>query len=407
MTISLSKCFKNFLAMLTGAMCLVSNGSSFASTGTNSGECATTLNPLVIQIEFAGINRGIHSDTVKTKYLDELDEYIREMSHNRVCVKGEVTEKWYQLGSIANYWVPWQNQQVNRQNLRQLVKASLNAVDQDLDVSKYDFVIVALGANFKQWGNHGVAAYPGILGWESDEILVTKSGRKVNRGIAVFAHTVHFGHIFHDVAHILGGVKDGNRVLPCLYDQDKQSSSTSKDQKSVFEAFTDSQINMGGWDPMSCNNCKQRPAPPGISSWSRLRLGWLDQSKVRIVNSGEKTQVTLGPLEEASSGTMVIKIPLTDTTYYLIENRQFIGHDKNLPEEGILIMHADDTIPESRHGLAPVKLIDANPNVTNFESAAFDIGKNDSFIDAKNGVQIKLIKKSDRSYDILVENKQN
>jgi len=378
---------------------------SYAASDTNGqAACATVMKPLVIQIEFPGISRNISSRAVKEKYLDELDEYIREMSNNRVCIKGEVTEKWYKLPNpISNYWVPWQNLQVNRSNLHNLVFDSLNAVDDDIDVSKYDFVIIALAATFKEWGNNGVAAYPGMLGWKSDESLFTWTGRKVNRGIVVYASTVGIGHVFHDVAHVLGGVKDGKRVLPCLYDQDMESQSTARDPASASKAFRDAQIHMGRWDPMSCNTCNQTPSPPGITSWTRLKLGWLEPSKVRVVSLGEKVQITLGPLEDASSQTQVIKIPLTDTTYYLVENRQYIGHDKYLPETGVLIMYADDKIAESRHGQSQVRLVNANPTVPHLEGAAFDIDKNASFADDQNGVQIKLLKKNGKSYDILVE----
>lgn len=366
--------------------------------------CATTLKPLVIQIEFPGTWKNISTDKVRTKFLDDLDVYIREMTQGSVCVKGEITAKWYKLPNpIANYWVPWQNQQANRSNLRNLVSDSLNAADQDVDVSKYDFVILALGANFREWGNNGLTAFPGMLGWKSDESLMTQSGRKVNQGIAVYASTVHLGHVFHDVAHILAGVKDGKRVLPCLYDQDLQGRSKERSGPGVSTAFRESQIHMGGWDPMSCNNCTQRPGPPGISSWTRLRLGWLDAAKVRVVKPGEKVQLTLGALGEATSQTQAIKIPVTDTTYYLVENRQHIGFDKNLPEAGVLIMFADDTIGESRHGRGPVRLINANPEVLYLESAAFDMDKLNSFEDEKNGVRVQLIKKNGNSYDILVE----
>jgi len=188
-----------------------------------------------------------------------------------------------------------------------------------------------------------------------------------------------------------------------LYDQDLQGKSTQQTGSGVFKAFTDSQIHMGGWDPMSCNNCLQRPGPPGVSSWTKLRLGWLEPSRIRVVKPGEKTQVSLGPLEDPSSEIMAIKIPVTDTTYYLLENRQYIGFDKNLPETGVLIMYADDKIAESRHGQSQVRLVNANPTVPHLEGAAFDIDKNASFADDQNGVQIKLLKKNGKSYDILVE----
>ena len=387
------------------ALMCVASFQSYAASDTNGpGACTIVLKPLVIQVEFPGTWSSITTRSVKEKFLNELDEYIQEMSYGRVCVRGVVTEKWYKLPNpVSHYSVPWQNQQVNRSNLRNLVSDSLNAADQDIDVSKYDFVIVALGATFKEWGNNGVAAYPGMLGWRSDESLLTQSGRKVNRGIVVYSSTVHLGHVFHDVAHVLGGVKDGKRVLPCLYDQELQSKSSARVGKAAQEARRDAQIHMGEWDVMSCNNCPYRPGTPGISSWTKLRLGWLEPSKIRTVSPGEKVEVVLGSLEDASSQTMVIKIPLTDTTYYLVENRQHIGRDKYLPGTGVLIMYADDKIAESRHGQGPVRLVNANPTVPHLEGAAFDIDKNAFFADDQNGVRIKLLKKNGRSYDILVE----
>jgi len=404
-TIFQTNILRNVVAIVGLALICTASVQSYATSDTNGqAACVTVLKPLVIQVEFPGTWRNISTGSVREKFLDQLDEYVREMSHNRVCIKGDISDKWYKLPNpIANYWIPWQNQQANKSNLRNLVSDSLSAIDQDIDVSKYDFVILALGATFKEWGNNGVAAYPGMLGWKSDESLFTRSGRKVNRGIVVYASTVHLGHVFHDVAHVLGGVKDGKRVLPCLYDQGLQGKSTQQTGPGVFKAFTDSQIHMGGWDPMSCNNCLQRPGPPGVSSWTKLRLGWLEPSRIRVVKPGEKTQVSLGPLEDPSSEIMAIKIPVTDTTYYLLENRQYIGFDKNLPETGVLIMYADDKIAESSHGQSQVRLVNANPTVPHLEGAAFDIDKNASFADDQNGVQIKLLKKNGKSYDILVE----
>lgn len=385
-------------------MCVPSSQSYAAGDTNGTGACTTILKPLVIQVEFPGTWSSITTRSVKEKFLNELDEYIREMSYGKVCVRGVVTEKWYKLpNSVSHYYVTWQNQQANRSNLRSLVSDSLNAADHDVDVSSYDFVIIALDATFKEWGNNGLTAYPGMLGWRSDESLLTQSGRKVNRGIVVYSSTVHLGHIFHDVAHVLGGVKDGNRVLPCLYDQELQSRSSARSGKAAREARRDAQIHMGDWDVMSCNNCPQRRGTPGISSWTKLRLGWLEPSKIRTVSPGEKVVVTLEPLEDASSQTMVIKIPLTDTVYYLVENRQHIGQDKYLPETGVLIMYADDKIAESRHGQGPVRLVNASPTVPHLDGAAFDIDKNDFFADDQNGVRVKLLKKNGRAYDILVE----
>jgi hypothetical protein len=83
--------------------------------------------------------------------------------------------------------------------------------------------------------------------------------------------------------------------------------------------------------------------------------------------------------QHGSAEILMVEIPLSDTSYYLIENRQPLGYDKNLPGSGVLIMYADDGIAECRHGEAPVKLVNAHPSVPHLEGAAFDVGGKDSF----------------------------
>jgi hypothetical protein len=133
-----------------------------------------------------------------------------------------------------------------------------------------------------------------------------------------------------------------------------------------------------------------------------MRLNWIDQSKIKVVKPGQKAELVLGPLEDGSSEVLVVKIPLSATTYYLIENRQPIGCDKYLPGSGVLIMYADDSIAECRHGRAPVKLVDADASIPHLEGAAFDIGKRDSFRDEKNKIAIQLKQKTGGSYKILI-----
>jgi hypothetical protein len=199
------------------------------------------------------------------------------------------------------------------------------------------------------------------------------------------------------VAHVLAGVENGKRRVPCLYDHDLQA--RAGDIRATFE---DATINMGFWDPMSCHYYKRDLPPPGISSWTRLRLGWLDPAKVRTVKPGERAEAWLDPLENGTGRTLAIRISLSRTTYYLIENRQPLGFDRNLPGSGILIMYADDDVAECRHGQSPVKLANANPGVPHLEGAAFDVGRNDAFQDAGHRIAIRLLEKAGGSYRILI-----
>ena len=186
-------------------------------------------------------------------------------------------------------------------------------------------------------------------------------------------------------------------MAPCLYDHDLQAKPGP--MREIFEA---SLVNMGYWDPMSCHYYKMGVPPPEPSSWTRIRLNWMDPSKIKVVTPGRTEEVILGPLEDGSSSVLVIRIPLSPTSYYLIENRQPIGFDKDLPGSGVLIMYADDTIPECRQGKAPVRLMNADPSVPHLEGAAFEIGKKDICQDAGNKVKITLKEKIGSSYKILI-----
>ena len=353
---------------------------------------------IVILVEFPDVSHDVNRDFVQKRFSQHLNDYVKEMSYNKVSLKIDVTKKWHTLpDSVSKYRISPRNLEVDKSRVRKIIDDALNAVDKDVDFSEYSFTAIVMGAKVTEYGMIGLCGYPGMLGWGTEDVLKTKSGQLVKGGVAIFSFQAHLGTFFHDIAHILGGVKGGKRKIPCLYDHDLQAKPGP-----MRETFVDSTINMGFWDPMSCHYFKRESPPPGISSWTKMRLNWIQQSKIKIIRKGEKAEFILGPLEDGSAEVLLAKIPISDNTYYLIENRQPIGYDKNLPGSGVLIMYADDSIAECRHEKAPVKLIDADSSVPHLEGAAFDIGKKSSFRDEKNRIRIDLQEKIGNSYRILV-----
>lgn len=147
--------------------------------------------------------------------------------------------------------VPWQNRKVDKNNLRQLVADTLKKVERDFKVAQFDFLIFVLAADAREWGNQGLNTYPGVLGWKDESQLVTPGGQKIRGGIAIFALSARLGKVFHNIAHILGGVRAGRRVLPDMYDQHLASSSTTKAGHGALQDYRRSQVHMGAWDPVS------------------------------------------------------------------------------------------------------------------------------------------------------------
>jgi hypothetical protein len=237
-----------------------------------------------------------------------------------------------------------------------------------------------------------------MLGWQADIAFRSRRGQAVPGGVAIFTASAHVGTLFHDSAHVWGGVTDGKRNVPCLYDHDLQARHPTIDR-----GWAEALVNMGYWDPMSCHSYKRHLPPPGISAWTRIRLGWLPEAKVRLVQPGQTSELLLGPMADADSEIVAIRLPLTSERYLLIENRQpFGGFDPYLPGHGVLIMVADDAIAECRHGRAPVRLIDAHPERRHLEGATFDIGGRDNYVDTANGIEIRLLEKVGMAYRIRV-----
>lgn len=357
------------------------------------------LRGLVILIDFPNLQRPFQKPFAIDRF-QKLSSYVSAMSYGKICVEFEFTD-WHQMPSpISSYTISPANLKVDKSRVVQLLQDAIDGADEAHDFSRFDYVVIFMGARFKDYGMVGLCGYPGMLGWQQELVFKTRQkGQIVPNGVAIFTASAHLGTLFHDSAHVWGGVVNGKRRVPCLYDHDLQEL-----HPTVADDFAAAMINMGYWDPMSCHFYKYQQPPPGISSWTKLRLGWLASHKVKTIEPGASNEVLLGPLEDESSDVLVIRIPLTPTRSILIENRQPIGlFDSVLPAHGILIMNTNDEIAECRHGKAPVKLVNANPTTPYLMGAAFALPGVSEYVDPENNIKIKLLEKIGKSYRISIE----
>ncbi len=137
---------------------------------------------------------------------------------------------------------------------------------------------------------------------------------------------------------------------------------------------------------MSSHFVKKREPPPGISSFTKIRLGWISPDQVLLVEPGEIRRTFLSPLAK-NGKNLAIKIPLRSGQYYLVENRQPIGFDLVLPDSGILILKIN---PNATEGSGTVKVMDADPDSPNFSHATYrsDRKNRNIFIDRENDLAI-------------------
>ena len=362
------------------------------------GNVGKRLRGLVVLVEFPDLQRPFQPPFAVDRF-QKLGRYVSQMSYGTVSVDFDFTD-WVQMPApISSYKISPANLKVDKSRVMRLIQDAIDGADAHHDFSKYDYLAIFMGARFHDYGMVGLCGYPGMLGWRQ-EIVFKTSGRKqvVPNGIAIFTASAHLGTLFHDSAHVWGGVVDGKRQVPCLYDHDLQEKYPTRDR-----GFARAMINMGFWDPMSCHFYEYRSPPPGISSWTKMRLGWLPPEKIKVIDPDSPGEILLGPLEDGASDTLAIRIPLSPSRYILIENRQPIGlFDSVLPKHGVLIMHADDTVAECRNGETPVRLVNANPGTEFLVGAAFDLPGVSSYIDPSNKIEIKILEKRENSYRLSV-----
>jgi hypothetical protein len=155
---------------------------------------------------------------------------------------------------------------------------------------------------------------------------------------------------------------------------------------------------------MSAHYVKPNSPPPGTSSFTRIRLGWISEKQVKMVNPGETVYVSLSPLEKKGE-TLVIKIPLKKGQYYLLENRQPIGYDQVLPDSGLLILKVN---PDAEEGTGTVTVMDANPDARNLSEATFKLDRDNRnlFFDRDNDIAVIPLWKEGEKLGVLVTNRE-
>lgn len=328
---------------------------------------------LVLAVSFADIPAVPPLGGIKARMLDGAAEYYARASYGKTQLRGDV-RGWYRLPRpLVEYQVSPYNIQVDRNRVRRLAEDAFNAAEQEVAFDRYDHVIIVVGVSTRPGVGYGMIAYsanPGMLtagvlryGGARMETIVTSGGQRFSGGIIVVAQNAHLGHVVHDLAHALGGVVGGKRPIPDLYDtvlQGKVGPLTSES----FPRFT---VFMGPWDVMSRHFVEWEQPPPGMSSFTRLRMGWIGSDQVAEVPPGESQVVTLSPLGDGR-GRLVIKVPGRSGTHYLLENRQTLTSDPVLPASGLVILHVDES-REDGDGI--VRAVDANPQVADFRAAAF------------------------------------
>ncbi|WP_432498300.1 M6 family metalloprotease domain-containing protein [Kineococcus gypseus] len=247
-------------------------------------------------------------------------EYFTEVSGGLVDVTGEVvgplrmpqTLAWYADGGSGI------GRPAGEPRANLLARDAADAADGLVDFGPYDndgdgyvdaFVVVHAGRGGEETGD------PGDI-WSHKWVLPAE---RPSDGASVYAYLTipedaKVGVSAHELGHLVFG-------WPDLYDVDGTSEG------------------VGNWCLMgggSWNGGGDTPAHP--SAWCKAQQGWVS---VREVTADEEVTVT-----DVAASRQVLRAwtgGARGEEYFLLENRRRTGFDRDLPGDGLLVWHVDET----------------------------------------------------------------
>ncbi|MEM2680777.1 MAG: M6 family metalloprotease domain-containing protein [Candidatus Bathyarchaeia archaeon] len=341
---------------------------------------AGALKLAVIAVEFSDYNHTKSINELKNEF-NKLNSYFMEASFGKVWVETEIFG-WVKLNRTMVYYgrdglKPDDGNNDGFPDTWILIQDAIKAVDKQVNFSGYKYLMVLHAGNGQESSRNpnDIWSITYLLGitFRTNDNWSFSSAAIIPETEAQGA--VPLGVYIHEFSHLLG--------LPDLYVYGSQSRP------------------VGNWDVMDRGCWNGNPpgsSPAHYTSWGKIKLKWIEESKILTIKLGSRVNVTLNPIEISTEGYQVLKIQISTSRYYLVEVRAKIGFDAALPSEGVLISLINDN---AGSGEGIVKIQDAHPETSTLDDAAFQVGE--IFFDSKNNFSIKiLLKHENLSYTIMV-----
>ncbi len=155
------------------------------------------------------------------------------------------------------------------------------------------------------------------------------------------------GTIAHESGHLLG--------LPDLYHQ--AEGLLPEERRWVVGCW--SLMAAGSWGCGPIDNPAPFSGPTQPGAWEKKRMGWLDE--IQTIGDVEIAEITLAPV---GTSRRILEVPLSAAERLLIEYRDTVRFDRELPAAGVLVYAVNDTVPFKPEPTDPpvygVKLLEAD-----------------------------------------------
>jgi M6 family metalloprotease-like protein len=285
----------------------------------------------VIAAEFSDVPHTRTIDQIRRDYFganNSLAAYYQEVSYGKLSVTGDVYG-WYMLPYTQIHYgkncLNINDANCDGQDVSwEIVQDVVSQAKKDVNFSNYDYFAFVHSGNGQESSKApddvwSVTYVSGIAIPTSSRSLVAFSvvaEKEAKDMVPLGVYCAEFGHL-------LG--------VPDMFD-----TATGKTEMGPWELEE-----LGTW-----NGKPEGSSPAEMSSWDRLKIGWLSQADEIVLASSVSALDSLNPLEDPE-GLRAAEI-LTSNSYYLLEVREPVGFDSALPSFGVIayqITNSDASAP--------------------------------------------------------------
>ncbi|MDP1989420.1 MAG: hypothetical protein Q8K00_00230 [Syntrophales bacterium] len=198
--------------------------------GVQSGRAKGEIKLLVAVARFPDVQPRVPLRQIERTVVQELNDYVKDQSYGKAWVKAEFMGYVSLPDSISAYRISPNNFDVDRGRVRKLIEDTMTAVESRVDFSQYHNMLIVPAAMTQPGKGYGMMCYcanPGMLtGVRGNPRFVTlhsRGGKTFSGGVFVGTENAPLGMFAHDFFHALGGVSDNKRLVPCLYNFERQA----------------------------------------------------------------------------------------------------------------------------------------------------------------------------------------
>lgn len=278
---------------------------------------------VVLAVDFDDKTFNLTVSDLNLILFHRLSDYITSISYGKLRIEGTVAGIFRVPTLMSTYGADdglIDGDPAMGVRTYQVVEDALKVADPNVDFSDYQFLMIV-------HAGQGEEADPKITQniWSVAYIggVTFKTGERSYDRAAIVPESEGpdadvLGGYAHEFLHLLG--------LPDLYNTEDARTGDA-----------------GKWDVMARGLWNGNPpgsAPSHPTAWSKAALGWIEPGQIAEVGSGQNCTAYIDPVEQRSSNLKAVKIPLSESFYYMAEYRSR-ALDGGLPDEGVLITLID------------------------------------------------------------------